>query len=405
MKRPFIYIIILVGLGLLGFVIASGIRNRPKELNERITLKKQDKIPYGTAAARDLLSSLFPGTPIFYSRQENFFKDSISRWGNNQAILIIADHFNADADELQGLIGFAKEGNHVFIISKSMSYETLNRGGFSYYDDSFDQMFRAKEDSLRIKLDPPFFSNNSLFVYPGQKHESYFTTLDTARTIVLGRTENGLPNFIQMQAGKGRIYFHTAPLAFSNYFILHKNNHEYFQQVVSVIPPDIDKILWSEYYLVKPRRSKQDDPGWLRVLMQYPAFKWGLLTGILTLLLYVLLNMRRRQRMIPDKVSPKNDSLDFIKTLGRLYYHRGDHMNLARKMGSHFLDHVRSRYKLGTVILDEDFTKQLHYKSGYPLTDVGELVDFINFLESAPAISDRQLVRFHQKLELFYQKT
>src|SRR5690606_28820304 len=115
------------------------------------------------------------------------------------------------------------------------------------------------------------------------------------------------------------------------------------------------------------------------------------------------LNMRRRQRMIPQWVKPKNESLDFVKTMGRLYYQKKDHLNLARKMGAYFLDHIRSRYKLGTLKLDDNFVKDLEFKTGYHYNNIKQLVDFINFLEMAPAVSDGQLAEFHKQLELFYQ--
>ena len=248
------------------------------------------------------------------------------------------------------------------------------------------------------------FSDNEIYIYPGKRYESSFAELDTARTIVLGRSQYGGPDFIQMNKGKGKVIFHLAPLAFSNYFILHKNNHKYFEQAISLIPADVDKILWNEYYLFKPREN-EEEPSWLRVLLKHNEFRWGFLTALAALFFYVLLNMRRRQRLIPTITRPKNESLEFVKTMGRLYYQRRDHLNLARKMGAHFRDHVRARYNLVTVEMEENFIISLQKKSGYPEADLKQIVEFITFLDTAPAISERQLVAFQKKLESFYEKT
>ena len=43
MKRALPYIIVLVLLVLLGALMVSGNKNRPRKLDERITLKKEDK--------------------------------------------------------------------------------------------------------------------------------------------------------------------------------------------------------------------------------------------------------------------------------------------------------------------------------------------------------------------------
>ena len=285
-----------------------------------------------------------------------------------------------------------------------MSYETLSKCGFSYYDFITDQWAPVASDSLRVSLQSPVFSDNRQYVYPGKRHESYFNHLDTARTIVLGRNQNGAPNFIQMNKGNGKVIFHLAPLAFSNYFILHKDNHKYFEQSISLVSPEVEKILWNEYFLIKPR-EREDEPSWLRVLLQHREFKWGLFTALAALFFYVLLNMRRRQRMIPTITRPKNESLEFVKTMGRLYYQRRDHLNLARKMGAHFRDHVRARYNLVTVDMEENFIISLQKKSGYPEPDLKQIVEFITFLDKAPAISERQLIEFQKKLESFYEKT
>jgi hypothetical protein len=115
--------------------------------------------------------------------------------------------------------------------------------------------------------------------------------------------------------------------------------------------------------------------------------------------------MRRRQRMIPPFERPKNDSLDFVKTLGQLYYDRKDHKNLATKMAAYFLEHVRSKYKLPTHTLDDVFVQALHFKSGYPEAETQKIITSIHNIKTAPGITEWQLADFHKDLELFYQNT
>lgn len=405
MKKYGAYIFIAVVVLFLGGLIIASSKKQVRRMDERITLRQSDKIPYGTSVAKSLLPSLFPNAAIYFDKAYPDNWDSIYSNHANQAVILIADDFNADADEINRLISFVKEGNYVFIIAKSFSYDAIEAFRFSYNENSLDPFMNLADDSLRLRLEKPFFASNQLFVYPGKKYESSFYSLDTLRTKVLGRTEGGQPDFIQMNAGKGSVFIHVAPLAFSNYFILHKNNSAYYQNALSVIPASVAKVLWNEYYLTKPRNNREKEPNWLGVLMKYPAFKWGLQTGLATIALFVLLGMRRRQRMIPAHEQPKNDSLDFVKTIGRLYYDKKDHKNLAKKMATYFLDHVRTRYKLSTQTLDENFVQQLHYKSGYPASELAAIIRFINDLEELPAVSEHQLSAFHKQVELFYQNT
>ena len=134
------------------------------------------------------------------------------------------------------------------------------------------------------------------------------------------------------------------------------------------------------------------------------SFRAALILLILMLLVYVFMEMRRKQRIIPRMARPRNDSLDFASTIGRLYFEKADHRNLAKKMSAYFLDHVRSRYKLATGELDDEFAKNLSYKSGVPEDEIRTLVVFIRYVDDAPAIQERELMDFYRKLDLFYQK-
>lgn len=109
--------------------------------------------------------------------------------------------------------------------------------------------------------------------------------------------------------------------------------------------------------------------------------------------------------MIPPHPQPTNESLDFVKTMGRLYYERRDHLNLARKMSVYFMEHVRSAYKLSTHTLDEAFTEALHYKSGYPEEELKEIISFIQSLKGEGTVNEQQLIHFHNQLESFYQNS
>lgn len=405
MKKSLPYIIIFGVLALVFIVIIGANRKLARRMDERITLREKDKIPYGTAAARTLISSIFPKAFVTSnSKSPGYWKD-VSTSANKQAIILMSGYFNADEYEIKKILDFASNGNYVFIIGRGFSTDAQTAFNFTYGQDNSSVFFDLVEDSLKLKLERPSFSSDSLYVYPGKKFESWFETFDTSHALVLGRNESQ-PNFIRMNIGDGAVFIHAAPLAFSNYFILHKNNIHYFEQVLSVIPADVETIVWNDYYLNKKvNNNQQKEPSWLAVLLKFPSFRAGFFVLLLLLILWVLLNTRRKQRMIPEHSTLKNESLDFVKTMGRLYFEKRDHQNLARKMGIYFLEYIRATYKLPTHTLDEQFIEALHFKSGYSTDDLNHIVSFIQYLQDNGGVDEQQLINFHNQLESFYQNT
>lgn len=401
MKTPIWFIAGLVVLPAI-FMLSCG---KPlRRFDERITLRQHDQIPYGTAVARHLLPAIFPAARIGTGTNYPSGWDLIQSSRSNQAVILVADFFNADEQELNRLSHFVEKGNYVFLIARTFSVSAsrfLQITVGSYYN-----VFAAgKDDTLQLRLEPSFFSKTGPFSYPGKRHEGHVYHYDSTRTLRLGNNGSGGTNFVQINRGRGRFFVHTAPLAFSNYFILHRNNIGYYQQALSVIPKNVSAVVWNEYFLVKNRDTGKNDPAWLATLFKFPAFRWGFLTALFFLVVYVLLSMRRRQRVIPLHEKPKNDSLDFVKTLGRLYFDKGDHRNLAEKMGVYFLEYVRATYHMATHTLDAGFIKQLHTKSGYPETDLSAIVAEIEWLRKGGIVTQEQLAYFHHQLERFYQNT
>lgn len=372
--------------------------------NQRVTLLHKDKNPYGTAAAWELLPGLFPNAQIYSDDGQPGTWNSADLTSYNQAVILFCKNFDADDEELSALIGFARQGNYIFIVSANFSANTKQNLRFTTRNLGWHES--AAADSFAMRLTAPVYHDTATYVYPGSTWQNSFLVEEPGTTLTMGENSADEANFLRYYTGNGAIFVHSSPLAFSNYFVLHKNNARYLESVLSVIPASVDKVIWNEYYLSARSKKDQseDQRGWFAALMKYRAFRWGLLTGMVLLALYLLLNGRRRQRMIPPHVRPSNDSLDFVKTLGRLYHDQRDHRNLARKMGVYFLEHVRTTYLLPTHRLDEEFVSALQAKSGYNRNELEQIVSFIRDLETT-SVTEMHLAAFHKQLELFYKNT
>jgi len=407
LKKFFPYII--VGLAVVAVLVLffTSENKVNRQFDGRVTLRAKDKIPYGAFIAFDNLDELFPEATIITSKEEPGYWDSLSNYDTGQALIIVSPNFNPDEDEMKKLIQFMEEGNDIFVSTMNVSYEAtqmmkcdMNAAEtLMYY---FEQS--EGSDLLSVSLARPPFVKKATYSYPGKRFDFYFYKLDSATVTVLGYDKTDKPNFIQLKAGKGNLFVHLAPMTFSNYFLLHRDNIAYYENVLSVISPRTAKVVWDEYFINK-RQGPAKSPNWLTSFFKYKELKWALLVALLALLLYVLSEMRRKQRIIPLITKPRNESLEFVKTIGRLYHDKGDHKNLCRKMSAYFLEHVRNRYKLPTSELDEQFIKNLHGKTGVVEDEITDIVSFISNLDSLPVVSEKQLAVFHRQLESFYKKT
>jgi hypothetical protein len=400
LKKFVPYIFGSLFLLLLVLVVVYAPVKKSRTLDERITLRLRDKIPYGMHVANRLLRATFSNVHTFYDRAAPGNWEGIDMDTSGQVVFLMSSHFDPALYELNRLSRFIEQGNYVFIITQRLGPEAE-----SFFRLAGVQPFLqgTSGDSLQVSLSKSF-PKEALYVYPGKRYDSYFAELDTITTTTLGSNADGYPNFVQLQSGPGRLFIHLAPLAFSNYFLLHKNNIDYFKTVVSLIPANVHAIVWNEYYLTR-RSTKEKEPSILRVLWQQEPFRWALITAVATLLLYVLSAMRRQQRVIPYQQKPVNASLDFVRTIGRLYYERRDHHNLGKKLAAYFMEHARNRYKIIHTEPDAAFLSELHYKSNYAHEELKKIVDFMQYLNQYTYITEAELARFYRLLNLFYKNT
>ncbi|MBX3241450.1 MAG: DUF4350 domain-containing protein [Chitinophagaceae bacterium] len=408
MKKVLPYI---AGALLLLLLLALLFGDRKDKFDHRITLNKKDKIPYGTYVAYNNLQHLFPEADIRVNKKEPGYWDYevMDYDTTRQVLMIVTRNFNAFSSELTELFNFVSKGNDVFISAYNFSYEASDFFHIKTYSTDIGLPlydFSSVYDTLELSLaDVPFSSGKNNFKYPGRRYNSYFTSFDTSMSYVLGRGADNKVNCIKLRAGAGYFILHGAPLAFSNYFLLHKENMDYYNQLLSVLNPEARAVVWDEYYLHKTTSYSAPSPSPLRVLLSQPAFKMALYIALAGVLVYMLLGLKRNQRIFPAIKPPANDSLDFVKTVGRLYYQKGDNRNIAQKMTHFFVEHVHNRYHLTSGDLDEDFVERLSQRSGSPRENVQLIVDYIIFIREGNTLTNQQVGEFYNLLDSYYKTT
>lgn len=318
-------------------------------------------------------------------------------------MIFIGHEANPEPSELNALLNFVGEGNHAFISALYFG-DTLLRTLNVTLNRDVRQFFR---DSLRLSVYRPVTNDSMSYVYPGIALDRWADTLDTKYATVLGRDEKGHPDLIKFSyKGGGTLFLHLAPLAFSNYFLLHKDNKTYYDNVISYIPEDVNEVIWDESL----RYSHHNNFSALNYILKSknPAgqlsLAWGFWLLLLLFLLIYFFESKRRQRIVPLITGLRNTSLDFVETVGRLYYQRRDNQNLAVKMATHFQDHIRTRYNIPVHLSDPEFVDRLSYKTGISKDSLRMLTADLVGVQQSGSVSDRELLELNKKLDEFYKQ-
>lgn len=416
------------------FLLLAGCTSKnEKRINwNNISLNKQDKDPYGSYIAYQSLPHYFPSARIEeisskfrYTSMDN----GMSGARDSPSLFVVAglDYYVTD-EEWTKLKSYVSDGNELFIISANLDNKIASELKLDKHEGSEEYALNETDDGSSNR-NAIWLGNDSTarFGYQGRSIDGYFILKNTAKTTattgldslykndvqdndesetsstdvftgpeVIGSHQKG-PDFVRYRLGMGHITLHAAPLVISNYFLLQQGNRTYLDGIWHSFPSTISKVYWNEYY------KRTTEAANLSVLLRYPATKWGLSLAIAILLIYVLFGLKRRQRIVPVIPPVENASVSFVETVGRLYYNRSNHANLAEKMIQHFLEWVRTYYYLDTTQLDDAFVRNLVSKSGKPDAEVSSLVNRIHdFRLSGGELSEESLFSLYQQFQSFY---
>ncbi len=386
-------IVILVSAVILVIILSEVFRPRP--IDWRPSYTSADKIPFGSFVLYEELENLFEDTAVERVSRDPYEFLLDSTYVSNSAYVFIDDNLFFDQRQLEELRKYASEGNTVFISSRNFGYvvsDSLNIRTYVDYD--------VLNDTLRSRLFSHSFQNNSEGVFSRGSYRATFDRIDTIRHKGLGYLvsdkkgpESSL-NFISVPEGKGRIFFHALPEAFSNYYLL-KGNQEYAQMVLSFI--DAEHIYWDSY--LKSGRKVVTSP--MRFVFTQPALTWAYYVAMIGVLILLIFKAKREQRIIEVIKPLENSSVEFTRTIGDLYFQHKDYTDIITKKITYFLEIIRSKYYLSTQTLDDVFVQKLSQKSGNPLETTKKLIQYINHLKGKSVHVEADLIELNKKTQDF----
>jgi hypothetical protein len=435
---------------------------RPKPLDWRPTLSNTDKVPYGTYALFDVLPQLL-GTdevtsvrlPIYNqffggdepeTDEDYLAEDSVATSERRDSTTITAPDsaapdlaarareapttgddeeqvaqqtaphlphqlttylfvntsFSLSRLEKPALLKFIEAGNDVFIAAERFDSTLTNGLGFRVIDpDSTSATANlGGPDSVRVHFVNPALGAAALQLPAGAATGRLVTRAGRFGT-TLATDAQGRAVLIRLDRGRGHAYLCTVPLAFTNYFVLPPHQRQFALAALSYLPNG-HPVWWDEYQ----KQGRVGEQSVLRVLLAHESLRVAYYLLWITAVLFIIVEARRRQRIIPVINPLPNTTLLFTRTVAGLYQQGRNHQRMAEKKVALFLDYLRTRFQEPTPDLgDEAFRERLSQKAGLPRPRVEELVRLINFALTAPSVTDQELLKLSRAIQDFKRES
>lgn len=371
----------------------------------RETYQYKDAKPFGGKIAHALLSEIYSDKSINVNKNSfsQFYSDTYA--DSASFYMSISRRFYCSPSDAESLVDFVKDGHTVFISSGVIDTVLLDKVNCRQAElDLLTLLMERTYGNATTALPPQEFSAQDSFKYYYHPFSNHFSEVDSLKGRITGRNQAGKPNMIVLFLGKGRLYLHCDPRAFSNYFLLKDDNYNYMKQVMQLMKEKPGNIFWDDYYnRFNFRKDTGDGKSALGILFKHPELTIAFWILLLMLLFYILFNGKRKQRIIPIIKPVENTSIAFTQAIAGLYMAEKDNKTIAEKMITYFNEHIRSRYFLNVHAGSKDFALLLSKKSGVSFEAVQALYNTIEQVQLAAQVSDFELLSLNEQIQNFYK--
>ena len=398
----------------------------PRKLDWRPNYDPAKDSPYGLMIAADLISTAFPGAEVVQSGSALYdllLVDSLPRPMN---LILISDELRIDNFDSEMLLDLADSGSSVFLaaedfsglLADSLKLSTAISLFGTFLDPDLERKYGPSIQGDTVATDaaansedgelPRYearFTNAALsgrsFATRGRAASWYLSSVDSSAATQLGTVtidEDVYTNFVRIPFGDGQFLVTTMPLAFTNYALVDSASAGWAFAALSHLPVEYTVL---NYNYIPGRGQRSTTP--LRYILSQDALRWAWFTILGSVLLFIVFRAKRRQRIIPTLVPNQNATLQFVDTVGRLYFQRGNHLNLASKKINHFQEYVRSKLGIDARTLDTATVARIAARSGIAVEEIEKLARSVQNAAAAKSFSADDLQRLSKRIDAFYR--
>lgn len=420
MKRikPQILIALAALLVMLGFVVWSWLKPISWEEN----FKPDKKNPYGTFLIFQLLQKGAPDTRI--TRIKEDMSKKLPTSSKDATFISIRSELPAGKTDMDTLLAFVSAGNTAFL---SLNYfpSSLQKSLLLVWPCSEDDreayevdIFEARTVHCNLEhpslqmIRPPSLSirdQDGVILYPWTHFGAKSRCKDQNSMIPMGYLNDSLVNFLRIPYGKGFFYLHTTPQAFTNYQLRREEVLEYVERVFAftgegpVYWDDMEDDFRDEEASNQPPAGSPLANSPLKYILSQPSLTWTWYILLFMGLSFLIFHSRRRQRIVPVLEPNTNTSLEFVTTIGRLYFLQNNHRRLCLQQMKLFQQFLRDRYSIHFTGADGVNLDKLAEKSRVPKAHIEEILRFHAVAESSRVMPEKSMMQLHWLLQEFYR--
>ena len=352
------------------------------------TFSYKDKNPYGGYVLSELLPDFIGNDEIEHLNLTLYeIQDQL---GPEVNLFILADAIVFDEQDTKVLLDAVAEGMTAFIGVADIAGKLEDTLGISRRQSDLYEVVN-NQDTIAIRSE----SLEKSFRFKRDASRTYYNGIDSIDYRILARRDDNIHGF-KVLHGKGELIISTMPLAFTNNYLFYQENADFAASILNDLPNK--PTIWTEYYQLG--RMVVQTP--LRVVLTSPPLKLAYGLTMLALLLFMVFEAKRKQRIIPIITPLSNSTLTFVRTIGNLYLKSGDHKDIALKRIQYFHEFLREKYYLNLKEFGPDYFNKLSAKTGKDISEIKSLFDFMERIKQMPKVETSDLKKLNSLIESFY---
>ncbi len=367
-----------------------------KKTDWNLSLKPEDKKPFGTFVFDSLMRHRYGAR---YSNTQKTLYRIQEESSKSKTVIVLADYLNLQKDDLHEIKQGAARGNHYILAANDFSEAACDSFRLEY-EKTLITPFSGKKNRQApslLYLRHNDIAFDSLFV----EADLYSGILSPKRDnpeVLVSNHSNAIA--VRYRINQGSVIFCASPYFFTNYFLVHDRYAEIPNYLLSGLHSD--EVYFASRYLIPEQRNDSI----FKHIYEVTALKYIFCILLVLSAVFMLFSSKRRQRVIPVIEPLKNNTLDFIKLIGRIYFLKKNHSDLCIKKFLYLKDHLTRVHQINFNDPDrEQVYIKIAAKTGIDVHQVKKLFARMDFvIQNKTQINEKDLHQLIEEMEKYYLK-